>query len=947
MADRYWVGGTADWDGTAGTKWSLTSGGLGGETVPTAADDVFFDGSSTGTCTIAAGNTGAKSINCTGFTGTLTGTAAITVSGSVTLVAGMTYTYTGTLTLDATGTLTSAGKTLGSVTINGSGITVTLGDACTLGTADTFTLTSGTLAIGSNTLSTGAFTASGASTRSVTRSTGNITLTGNNRTIATITGSGLTMTGFTLTANYSGATGTRTFNITTQVPAVSITAGTDVVTFTSSNTIGALNFTGFSGTWTNVILSISGSLTVSTGMTVGTGANTVSLTATGTLTTSGKTFDFPLDIFNAGNTITLADALTLGSTRLLQVYSSAVLAIGNNNVSTGTMGITSTITRGTGNFTITGSNTGTSSTLAATSSASVPSGTVFTFTATGSTGFRSINTSASGFNGSIRVTGGTDTFRTVATSIFVDDWDMTGFAGTISFQSNTTTGSTPSITVRGSVTFPNSGITLLSGRNQNPTFTFTSTTSETIDFGAVAFPGASGGFIRSANFVFNGVGGTWTLQRNLTGATSYATSGSTAEATATLTAGSLLLNNFTLTTGRFISSNSNTRTLNFGSTGKILLTFADANFVGVGQYIWDCQTLTNMTVSGTPEVEIQCPSNTTGGINEGYIGNGTVAGGNESKAVSFTLNAANAKNIFFGTSTSLGWLRTLSSFCTLNSFAATLLRFSTTAYAWTLYGGLRFNSSSNSNQTISVGNTGGTTVNFSATSGTHPLSFSTNKIVAIDLNINAPGATYQLIGDVDIGTSRTVFLSQGTLALQTFTFRGGTFDGNFSGTKTLNTGTGNLFFTPTFNASGANTTVTGSGVITFFGFSNGSFVGGGHTYHQLTHSGNAQLVIFGSNTFTTLSNAAGNRLFFFDAGTTQTITNFNLFGQQGALITLRSFTAGSRYTLSKTSGTVSANWFSIRDCNVTGGAAWNAGGNSIDGGNNIGWMFPARFLVLL
>ena len=29
---RYWVGGTADWDGTAGTKWAYTSGGVGGGT---------------------------------------------------------------------------------------------------------------------------------------------------------------------------------------------------------------------------------------------------------------------------------------------------------------------------------------------------------------------------------------------------------------------------------------------------------------------------------------------------------------------------------------------------------------------------------------------------------------------------------------------------------------------------------------------------------------------------------------------------------------------------------------------------------------------------------------------------------------------------------------------------------------------------------------------------
>jgi len=40
-ADRYWVGGTANWDGTAGTKWATSSGGNGGASVPTTADDVL------------------------------------------------------------------------------------------------------------------------------------------------------------------------------------------------------------------------------------------------------------------------------------------------------------------------------------------------------------------------------------------------------------------------------------------------------------------------------------------------------------------------------------------------------------------------------------------------------------------------------------------------------------------------------------------------------------------------------------------------------------------------------------------------------------------------------------------------------------------------------------------------------------------------------------------
>lgn len=46
MANRFWVGGSGTWDATAGTKWALTSGGAGGQTVPTYIDDVYFDANS-------------------------------------------------------------------------------------------------------------------------------------------------------------------------------------------------------------------------------------------------------------------------------------------------------------------------------------------------------------------------------------------------------------------------------------------------------------------------------------------------------------------------------------------------------------------------------------------------------------------------------------------------------------------------------------------------------------------------------------------------------------------------------------------------------------------------------------------------------------------------------------------------------------------------------------
>lgn len=137
MASRYWVGGTANWDATAGTKWATTSGGSGGAAVPTSADSVFFDANSgSGTVTIAinGNNIGGASLDCTGFTGTLTGSLGqLLVYGNMTLGSGMTFSYTGGLFFNGNATLTSNGKSIpcdlsGQQFINGA-YTLTLGDA--------------------------------------------------------------------------------------------------------------------------------------------------------------------------------------------------------------------------------------------------------------------------------------------------------------------------------------------------------------------------------------------------------------------------------------------------------------------------------------------------------------------------------------------------------------------------------------------------------------------------------------------------------------------------------------------------------------------------------------------------------------------------------------------------------------------------------------------------
>lgn len=184
MANRYWVGGTATWDATAGSKWALTSGGAGGQAVPTSSDDVFFDANSGAVTITISGNTGGnaelKSLTCTGFTGTVTVSDIMNVYGNFTLVAGMTWSSSAGINFGASGTLTTAGKTLtsGSLTISADSVTLTLGDD--LSTTGSFSTGNASITFNANdkNLSLVSFTAVGA-TSTISMGTGTWTILGN------------------------------------------------------------------------------------------------------------------------------------------------------------------------------------------------------------------------------------------------------------------------------------------------------------------------------------------------------------------------------------------------------------------------------------------------------------------------------------------------------------------------------------------------------------------------------------------------------------------------------------------------------------------------------------------------------------------------------------------------------------------------------------------------
>lgn len=83
MANRYWVGGTGTWDASSTTHWSASSGGASGASVPTSADDVYFDANSGGGTVNKATTPLVNSLSFSGFAGTISGVGQINFGGNL------------------------------------------------------------------------------------------------------------------------------------------------------------------------------------------------------------------------------------------------------------------------------------------------------------------------------------------------------------------------------------------------------------------------------------------------------------------------------------------------------------------------------------------------------------------------------------------------------------------------------------------------------------------------------------------------------------------------------------------------------------------------------------------------------------------------------------------------------------------------------------------------
>lgn len=281
ISNRFWVGGTANWDATAGTKWATTSGGAGGAAVPTAADDVFFDAAS-GAVTITLNANGVcRSLNCTGFTGSFIHNTLVSLTigdgtagaSNVALkfVAGMTYTIANrfsSITFASTSatqqTVDYAGKTIGNQTFNAAsnGSWIVQSAINLEGTSTVFTLTKGSLDLNGQTMNgSGQVSAAGSSVRSLTLGAATLNLSA--WSCATTTNMTLSAASATINMNVTGAfthAGADTFGTV-----VLTSSGNHTITAASA-TFGTLTKTGTA--FKTDILSLGSNITVSGTFTV-------------------------------------------------------------------------------------------------------------------------------------------------------------------------------------------------------------------------------------------------------------------------------------------------------------------------------------------------------------------------------------------------------------------------------------------------------------------------------------------------------------------------------------------------------------------------------------------------------------------------------------------------------------------------------------------------------
>ena len=463
-------------------------------------------------------------------------------------------------------------------------------------------------------------------------------------------------------------------------------------------------------------------------------------------------------------------------------------------------------------------------------------------------------------------------------------------SGTIDFSSFTLTCSSTAVFFAG--TLSNIGTITCTTFNVSGTFAHTNGTITP----SVSFQTSSGSYTQSGTSVLSSVA---TFTQQTSDVTFRSTYSLTATGTYTLSAGTLTLGG-DLTTGIFATAAiAGFHSINF-STFNIVL----------------AHTTAGTTVLSMPDTtDFTTPTGSGGFVADASITRtftcGTT-GGSSSSLPNLSLTGSGTAVATFTTGS---WFNTLS--------------FGTTAFTVPITA-LNLNG-----LTLSPS---GTFTNLTPTArGTG--TFTSNGNSLSTLIINAPSATVTIADALTISSALT--LTSGTLNIQSFVLTSSTFASTGtltrsitgSGTYTL-TGSGATVFS---NASATGITITGI-IISLTSASAKTFAGGGGNYATLNQGGAGALTISGNNTFSNITATTRPSTITFTASSTQTFTAFTLSGTAGNYVTINSSSPGTRFNLSSSS-VVNVDYLSIQDSNATGGGSWYAGANSINVGNNLGWIF--------
>jgi len=772
----------------------------------------------------------------------------------------------------------------------------------------TLTLTAGTIDLNSLTFTVfGAFSLTGTTARSIT-GPGTIDITSTTGTVLSgATSTNLTSSGdplIKLSGNASGAS-TRTISLGSTAGAsettalnISVTAGTDTIAITAGSAVKDLSFTGFSGTHTNTTRTIYGNLTLSGTMslTAGTSAWTFAgSSGSKTITTNGENLDFPLTFNGAGSTWVLQDDLASGTGTARTFTLTAGTFDLNNKTATiyGALTLSGTGVRAlNGPGTLKTSLNGVTVVNLATSTNFTVGGTgtpLVECSYSGATGTRTlaISTSlaeANTFN--LKVSAGTDTVT--FNGMRCKNLDFTGFAGTYTAASATIYGD---VTISSGMSITGAAVTWsISGTNVTQ---YVTTNGKALDFDVWFFSQTGTRILNDALIV-------------------------SPTRTFFPGAGTLTLNGFDITCGKLSLSGTNTRVMNFG-TNKIYVTDTSGT-------VFNIDNNTNLTITGTPNIEI------TGAATVSRTISGGSAGATQDNALNIKVTAGSDTITLQGVG--FGNLEFTSGFTGTITLGSVSPSVGVTCYGNFTLGG-------------TITTTASTlTLTFAATSGTKTITTSGN---TLDFNVtmNGVGGTWQLQDAFTLAASRVWTLTAGTFDANIYNVTVPTFSSSGSGVRSISFGSGTWTISDSGTAWNCTTstnltTTPGTAIITMTSASSKTFAGGSKEYPTLNQGGAGQLTISGSNTFANITNTVQPATILFTSGTTQTFTAFSLSGTSGNLITIGSTTT-AQHTLSMASGTVSVSFCTISYSNATGGASWQAyttNGN-VDGGNNTGWLFAA------